>query len=54
MYLSALHHPLSGDGTLRIPTLNYLNTYIQRAKVRVNSEYTDMFVDQQMSVSGLP
>ena len=21
MYLSALHHPLSGDGTLRIPTL---------------------------------
>jgi len=22
MYLSALHHPLSGDGTLRIPTHN--------------------------------
>ena len=30
MYLSALHHPLSGDGTLRIPTYALSPCHIQQ------------------------
>jgi len=39
MYLSALHHPLSGDGTLRIPTYVYARVVREETSSSLENYY---------------